>query len=103
MLALFDKRVFALVTGNLLLRFGYSPIKVNYFITKGIDVFITLKAQFMVLSKTSLPIMKPNPKNISVHDITVETLLGYITIRIDTTEFHDAASATPSKNLKRIV
>ena len=45
--------------------------------------------------------MYPNPNNISVQDITVDTLLGYITMRMDTTEFHAAASATPSKNLKQ--
>ena len=46
--------------------------------------------------------MYPNPFNISVKDIIVDTLLVYITIRMDTTEFNAAASATPPKNLHKI-
>ena len=44
--------------------------------------------------------MYPNPNDISVQDIMVDTLLGYKTIRIGTAEFHAAASATPSRILK---
>ena len=48
---------------------------------------------------TLLPNIYPNPNSISVHAITVEILFGYKTIKIDNTELHAAALATPSKNL----
>ena len=48
-----------------------------------------------------LPIMYPNPNDTPVQDITVDTLPGYITMRIGRTEVNNAASATPSRNLKQ--
>ena len=44
--------------------------------------------------------MVPIPNAASNQDITVDTLPGYVIIRIGTIEVHAAASATPSRNLK---
>ena len=46
--------------------------------------------------------MYPKPNKVSVHDITVVTLLGNNFIRIETAEPHAAASAIPSKALNLI-
>ena len=43
--------------------------------------------------------MYPKPNKVSVHDITVVTLLGNNFIKIETAEPHAAASAIPSKAL----
>ena len=47
-----------------------------------------------------LPNMQPKPNSISVQDMIVDTLFGNNFMSIETPAPHDAASATPSRNLK---